>query len=196
MSHNLGLTGSIGMGKSTTAQMFRDFGVPVWDADETVHSLYSKGGIAVSKIGALFPQAIVDGAVSRQILRDIVKDDLAALAKIEAIVHPIVSQSREAFKKIHDDPLIVFDIPLLFETRADDWLDSVLVVTTSPEIQRSRVLSRGDMDEETFEFILSRQMSDEDKKSKADHLIETTTLEHARAAVKDLIIKLGGEANA
>lgn len=196
MSHKLGLTGSIGMGKSTTAQMFRDAGVPVWDADATVHKLYAKGGVAVSKIAALYPQAVIDGAVSREALREIIKEDLGALAQIEQIVHPMVAQSREAFIRINDDPLIVFDIPLLFETKADAWLDSILVVSAPPDIQKARVLARGDMDEETFEFILSRQISDTDKQARADHLIETITIDGARRAVNELIQSLSKDTNA
>lgn len=187
MSHKLGLTGSIGMGKSTTAQMFRDAGVPVWDADATVHQMYAKDGIAVAKIAEMYPQAIVDGAVSRTALRDVIKEDLGALANIESVVHPLVAVSREAFINIHDDPLIVFDIPLLFETKANDWLDSVLVVTAPEDVQRDRVLSRSDMDEETFEFILSRQMPDDEKQAKADHMIETINLNETRAAILELI---------
>ncbi len=190
MSHKLGLTGSIGMGKSTTAQMFRDAGVPVWDADETVHQLYAKGGAAVPKIAAIFPQAIIDGAVSRPALREVIKDDLAALARIEEIVHPLVSKSRDAFTRINDDPLIVFDIPLLFETKADAWLDSVVVVSVPPDVQRARVMMRGDMDEKTFEFILSRQMPDAEKQQSADHHIETLSIHETRAAVAALITKL------
>ena len=187
MSHKLGLTGSIGMGKSTTAQMFRDEGVPVWDADETVHQLYSKGGAAVAAIGKEYPNAIKDGAISRAALRIVIKEDLGALAKIESIVHPLVARSREAFITQHTDPLIVFDIPLLFETKANDWLDSVLVVTAPEVVQKERVLSRSDMDEDTFEFILSRQMPDSEKQAKADYLIETKTLDDTRRAIVDLI---------
>ena len=190
MSHKLGLTGSIGMGKSTTAQMFRDAGVPVWDADETVHNLYAAGGAAVPKIAQIYPEAIEDSAVKRSALREIIKDDLAALARIESIVHPIVAHSREAFIKINDDPLVVFDIPLLFETKADAWLDSVLVVTAPRDVQKARVLSRADMDVETFEFILSRQMPDAEKQAKADHLIETNSIQDTRTAVTTLIAKL------
>lgn len=187
MSHKLGLTGSIGMGKSTTAQMFRDEGVPVWDADETVHQLYAKGGAAVAAIGKEYPNAIKDGAISRAALRIVIKEDLGALAKIESIVHPLVARSREAFITQHTDPLIVFDIPLLFETKANDWLDSVLVVTAPEVVQKERVLSRSDMDEDTFEFILSRQMPDSEKQAKADYLIETKTLDDTRRAIVDLI---------
>ncbi len=196
MTHLLGLTGSIGMGKSTTAQMFRDAGVPVWDADETVHSLYAKGGAAVSAISDIFPSAVKDGAVSREILKEIIADDLAALAQIEAAVHPLVANSRAHFMAEHDAKLLVFDIPLLFETKADVWLDSVLVVSAPKEVQEARVLARADMTEEQFRFILSRQMTDSEKQSRADHLIETMTKENALRDVHALIEKLQAQDDA
>lgn len=192
MTHYLGLTGSIGMGKSTTAQMFRDAGVPVWDADATVHRLYAKDGAAVSLIAEIFPDAIIDGAVSRDKLKDIIAADTTALAKIEHIVHPLVAADRQNFIASQTAPLLVFDIPLLFETGADAWLSSVLVVTAPADVQKSRVLARPAMTEAQFDQILRRQMPDADKRARADHIIETLTLDDTRAAVQELILKLAG----
>lgn len=187
----LGLTGSIGMGKSTTADMFRDAGVKVWDADETVHELYAEGGAAVPLIADVYPEAIVDGAVSRPVLKNIIAGDLAALGVIESIVHPLVTQSRELFRD-QNDGLIVFDIPLLFEIKADDWLDAVLVVSTPEHIQRERVFARPGMTEELFEDISSRQLPDDEKRARADFVIETISMDQTRKEVNDLIAELKG----
>ena len=192
MTHHLGLTGSIGMGKSTTAQMFRDAAVPVWDADATVHRLYAKGGAAVSPLGDVFPDAVIDCTVSRDKLKHIIAVDPAALAKIEHIVHPLVAADRRAFVANHDAPLLVFDIPLLYETGADSWLSSVLVVTVPPAVQRDRVLARPGMTLQHLDQILQRQMPDAEKRARADHVIETLTLDGTRAAVQELIGKLTG----
>ena len=196
MTHLLGLTVSIGMGKSTTAAMFRDEGIPVWDADAAVHELYAKGGAAVAPIQAALPGAVVAGAVNRDNLKEMIADDLSVMGKLEEIVHPLVAQDRAAFLAAHDDPLIVLDIPLLFETNAQDWLSSVLVVTAPPEVQKSRVMARPGMTEDQFESILSRQMPDAEKCAAADHVIETLTLDDTRAAVRKLISELTGQANA
>lgn len=185
----LGLTGSIGMGKSTTADMFRDAGVDVWDADETVHRLYAKGGAAVGPIGSIFPTAIVDGAVSRAALRDIIQTDLAALGVIESIVHPLVTEDRDQYRE-DNDGLVVFDIPLLFEIKADDWLDAVLVVSTPESIQKERVFARPGMTQELFDDILSRQLPDDEKRSRADYVIETISKEQTRNEVDKLIGEL------
>jgi len=175
------------MGKSTTAQMFRDEGIPVWDADSTVHQLYEKGGDAVMAIGKAFPTAIVDGGISREALKAVIAADPEALVKIEHIVHPLVAMSRLRFIETHDDPLIVFDIPLLYETGAEKWLDSVLVVSVPPDVQRQRVMSRPGMIDDQFQTILSRQMPDAEKRDRADHVIETLTLNDTRTAVQNLI---------
>jgi len=187
MTHRLGLTGSIGMGKSTTAQMFRDHGVPVWDADAAVHRLYAKGGAAVAPVAALCPEAVVDGAVSRDRLKEAIAADPTLLSRLEAVVHPLVAEDRRAFLADHAQAaLVVLDIPLLFETGHAE-VDSVLVVTTDPDTQRARVLERGGMTEEMFAHILSRQVPDAEKRARADHVIETNTLEQTRADVADLI---------
>ena len=196
MSWLLGLTGSIGMGKSTTAQIFRDEGIAVWDADAAVHRLYERGGAAVAPVGAAFPEAVLDGAISREALKKIIAADPSALGRLEKIVHPLVAPDRAAFIAANPAPIVVVDIPLLYETGAEAWLDSVLVVSVSPEAQRARVLARPGMTEAQFQAILSRQMPDEEKRRRADHVIETTTLDDARAKVRALIDELKAKADA
>jgi len=188
MSFRLGLTGSIGMGKSTTAAMFAQEGVPVWDADATVHRLYAPGQPAALAVGQLFPAAIdPDGGVSRPRLREIIAADPAALDRLNGVVHPLVARDRATFLADHaKDRVVLLDIPLLFETGADAGCDAVAVVTAPPEVQRERVLSRG-MGEDAFALILSRQMPDAEKRARADYLIPTTSLDAARAAVKDVL---------
>ena len=187
MTFRLGLTGSIGMGKSTTAQMFRDLGIPVWDADATVHRLYSKGGAAVGPVSALFPQALVDGAISRDQLRSIIADDPNALTKIEQIVHPLVADDRRQFLESSSGDIIVLDIPLLFENGAERLFDAVLVVSAPPDVQMSRVLARAGMTLDRFQAILTRQMPDAEKRARADYVIETLTLDGTRKAVESLV---------
>ncbi|ABD53112.1 dephospho-CoA kinase [Jannaschia sp. CCS1] len=190
MSFALGLTGSIGMGKSTTAAMFRDLDVPVWDADATVHKLYARGGAAVAPIDALVPGAMKDGAIDRAVLRAAIADDASLLKQIEAIVHPLVAKDRAMFRDIHSTaPLIILDIPLLFETGGDAACDATLVVTTSPEEQRRRVLARG-TSEDTLHDLLSRQMPDAEKRARATYVIETDTLDGTRQDVAHLVSKL------
>lgn len=193
MSFKLGLTGSIGMGKSTTAGFFADAGVPVWDADATVVGLYGKGGQGVVAIRALVPGAVVEGLVDRPLLRQAISQDSTLLDRIEAVIHPLVGQSRTDFIAANaGNPLVLFDIPLLYETGADQWLDAVLVVTAPPDIQKSRVLERGTMTLAQFESILERQTPDTEKRQKADYVIDTANgLESARNDVLALITKLG-----
>ncbi len=197
MTYVLGLTGSIGMGKTTTAGFFRENRVPVWDADAAVHRLYD-GGDAVAAIAALVPRAVVDGAVDRAALRDAVAADPAVLQRIEAAVHPLVAQDRQGFLDANAAaPLVVCDIPLVFETGAQDWLDGVLVVTAPADEQRRRVLARGQMDEQVFAAILDKQMPDSEKRRRADFVIDTGKgMDHARDAVVSLIDRLTGENNA
>lgn len=193
MSVILGLTGSIGMGKSTTAQMFRAAGVPVWDADATVHHLYSPGGAGVPAIARLCPGALVNGAIDRAALRAWIARDSDALRRIEGAIHPLVAQSRAAFLQSHAEaPLVVLDVPLLFETGGDAYCDATAVVTAPPDVQRERVLARPGMTDEHLATLLAKQMPDAEKRRRATHVIETTTLEHASAQVQRLITQLTG----
>jgi dephospho-CoA kinase len=196
MTYLLGLTGSIGMGKSTTAQMFRDADIPVWDADAAVHELYDKGGAAVPYFQKHLPQAVIDGAVSRPALKELIAADPAIIKTLEEIVHPLLATHRADFLAQQESALVVFDMPLLFETNAQDWLTSVLVVTAPPNIQKERVMARGQMSDALFQQLLSRQMPDAEKRARADHVIKTQTLDDTRAAVQKLIVKLTGQKNA
>ena len=186
----LGLTGSIGMGKTTTAAMFRDRGVPVWDADATVHRLYAEGGPAPALLEAAFPGTTKDGAVDRDALRAIVAADPSALDRVNAIVHPLVAADRAAFLADADAPLVVLDVPLLFETGLDAAVDRVAVVSTDAATQRARVLSRGTMTATDLAAILSRQMRDADKRARAHYVIDTSTLATARDMVDRIIAEL------
>ena len=185
----LGLTGSIGMGKSTTAGFFAEAGVPVWDADAAVHRIYAPGGPGAAALADLVPQAIRDGGVDRDALRAAVGTDPALLAALEARIHPLVAEDRARFGQEHADAdILLFDIPLLFETGAEDWLDAVLVVSAGPEVQRARVLARPGMDPDALAAILARQLPDAEKRARADHVIRTDAgLDAARAAVHALL---------
>ena len=186
MTFRLGLTGSIGMGKSTTARLFAEEGCAVWDADAAVHRLYAKGGDAVSPMQAAFPGAVEDGTVSRDALRKIIADDPSALRRIEEIVHPLVGQDRAAFIAAAKADILVFDIPLLFETGGDAAMDAVAVVTIDADTQADRVLSRGTMTRDQFEAIRAKQMPDVEKRARADFVIVTDSVEHARAQVQSV----------
>jgi dephospho-CoA kinase len=187
MSFRLGLTGSIGMGKSTTAAMFADEGIPVWDADATVHRLYAPKEPAALAVAKIFPQAVdADGQVNRAILRGLIKDDPSVLDRLNAAVHPLVAKDRDRFIAEQTAPIVLLDIPLLFETGLQTTCDAVAVVSVPPDVQRERVLARG-MTEGEFQTILSRQMPDAEKRARADYIIPTTSLDVARAAVKDVL---------
>lgn len=196
MAYRLGLTGSIGMGKSTTAGLFAEVGVPVWDADAAVHRIYRPDGGGAAALVSLVPQALPQGAVDRAKLRRAVLDDPALLPAIEARIHPLVARDRQAFAKRHTGAdLIVFDIPLLFETGAERGLDGVLVVTAPAEVQRARVLARPEMDAAAFARLLARQMPDAEKRARADYIIHTDRgIEAARADIRALIgsLRKGG----
>jgi len=183
----IGLTGSIGMGKTTTAAMFADLGVPVWDADAAVHRLYDVGGAAVEPIRALYPDVVRGGAVSRDALKKWIARDPAALGRIEQVVHPLVAADREAFIENADADVVLLDIPLLFETGANNMMDAVVVVTAPPEVQRQRVLERKDMTEDRLQAILDRQLPDAEKRARADYVIETTTVADAKKQVKSVL---------
>jgi dephospho-CoA kinase len=190
MTFRLGLTGSIGMGKSTTARFFAEEGCPVWDADAAVHRLYATGGAGVAPIAEAFPGAVVDGAVDRGHLREIIAGDAQALRRIESIVHPLVAQDRAAFIAAQDADVTVLDIPLLYETGGEEALDAVVVVSAPPEVQRERVLARRTMSEADFKTILARQVPDADKRARADYVIETDTPDHARAQVRAILAEI------
>lgn len=191
----LGLTGSIGMGKSATAQMFREAGAPVYDADAAVHALYAKGGAAVPRIAEAFPSAVKDGAVDRAALSGLVLNDPEALKGLESIVHPLVRAAQIAFLQQHRDagaPLVVLDIPLLFEGGGERFLDAVAVVTAPAAVQRARVLARPGMSEEKLDAILAKQMPDAEKRRRADFIINTGLgFEEARAQVRAVLDALG-----
>lgn len=187
MTRILGLTGSIGMGKSTTAQMFRDAGVPVHDADATVHALYA--GEAAPLIERAFPGTVENGVVDRAKLGAVVlgkKDDMATL---ERLIHPLVHKAEQAFMADHANaPLVVLDVPLLFETGGQGRVNAVAVVTAPYDVQRMRVLARPGMNEDKFAAILARQVPDETKRMQADYIIDTSNgLDVARMAVLDII---------
>lgn len=183
----LGLTGSIGMGKSTTAQMFAEEGCAVWDADAAVHRLYASGGAAVEPIREHFPQAIENGAVSRDVLKKIIAKTPDSLREIEKIVHPLVARDRADFIATTCADIVVLDIPLLFETGANKRMDAVVCVSISAETQEDRVMARGRMTFDQFEAIRAKQMPNVEKCAQSDYVIETDTIEHARQQVQNVV---------
>ncbi|MDF3381811.1 MULTISPECIES: dephospho-CoA kinase [Sulfitobacter] len=187
MMFHLGLTGSIGMGKSTTAKMFAEEGCAVWDADAAVHRLYAPGGAAVAPMQAAFLEAIEGGGVSRAALKEVIAADPTALPRIEAIVHPLVAEDRATFLAQADSDIAVLDIPLLFETGGEAAMDAVACVSIPAEVQRDRVLARGTMTEAQFDAIRAKQMPAEEKCARSDYVIVTDTLDHARAQVRAVI---------
>lgn len=183
----LGLTGSIGMGKSTTAQMFAQEGCALWDADAAVHRLYGKGGAAVAPFYAVFPEAVIDGEVSRAALKAIIDKDPTALKKIESIVHPLVGQDRAMFLSGVKSDIVVLDIPLLFETGGDTRVDATVCVYVDDATQEARVMERGTMTREQFLAIKAKQLPAKEKCDRADYVIHTDTVEHARTQVQDVV---------
>jgi dephospho-CoA kinase len=190
----IGLTGSIGMGKSTTAAMFREAGVPVYDADAAVHDLYDRGGAAVGPVGEAFPGVVKDGRVDREELRKRVLGDPEALKRLNAIVHPLVGEDRVGFFKAAEAAqadLVVLDIPLLFETGGHERVDFVVVVSAPPDMQRERVLARPGMTPERLDAILTQQTPDAEKRARAHFLVDTGKgLAHAREQVFHIIAAL------
>src|SRR5580700_410375 len=185
----LGLTGSIGMGKSTTAQLFAEAGVPVYDADATVHRLYE--GEAVPVIEAAFPGTTANGKVDRNKLSAQVVHDPAAMKQLERIVHPMLGASRQKFLLDAEQsgaPVAVVDVPLLFETGGEKRVDAVVVVTTTPEIQRKRILARDNMTGEKLDAILARQLPDAEKRQRAHFVVDTSHgLDPVRARIRDIL---------
>jgi dephospho-CoA kinase len=190
----VGLTGSIGMGKSTTAAMFADEGVPVYDADAAVHALYAPGGAAVDPIEAAFPGVTGPGGVDRPKLSHRVIGKPDELKRLEAIVHPLVGQSRAAFfeeAQAKGADIVVIDVPLLFETGGEKAMDAVVVVTAPEHVQRARVLARENMDEAKLDAILARQMHDAEKRTRAHFVIDTSQgFDHAREQVRKILATL------
>ena len=192
----LGLTGSIGMGKSTVAAMFAELGVPVFDADAEVHKLQGPDGAAVAAIEAEFPDTTSELGVNRTLLREAVMADPTAFARLEAILHPAVGEKREAFLQANRDaPLVVLDVPLLFEAGGWRHVDRIAVVSAPAEMQRTRVLARPGMTAARFEAILARQLPDSEKRARADFVIPTGgSLDETRGAVRNVIACLAGPA--
>lgn len=190
----VGLTGSIGMGKSTTSTMFQAEGVPVYDADAAVHALYAKGGAAVGPVEAAFPGVVTDGAIDRAKLSAHVVGQPEALKRLETIVHPLVGESRKVFFEAAleaNAPLVILDIPLLFETGGERNVAAVIVVSAPEAIQRERVMARPDMTAEKLDAILARQLPDTEKRARADIVIDTSKgLDSAREQVRAAIAKL------
>lgn len=190
----IGLTGSIGMGKTTTAQMFIDAGCPVFDADAVVHSLYSKGGAAVPLIQAVFPDVVKDGAIDRSVLGQHMRADPLNLSVLESFIHPMVAERRSDFilkAEQSGHNIIIFDVPLLFETGGDKNLDTIIVVTAPASVQRARVMAREGMTKDLFEKLLARQMPDKEKRARADYLIFTDKgLDLAREQVHKILSEI------
>jgi len=198
----IGLTGSIGMGKSETAKMFARLGVPVYDADAAVHDLYDAGGAAVGAIAQAFPGCVRDGRVDRSALVARVVGDPEALAALEAIVHPLAGEKQRSFidaAAAHGARMVLLDIPLLFETGGDARMDAVVVVSAPPELQRERVLARDGMNEEKLATILARQMPDAEKRTRAHYVVDTGqgfahAFDQVRKIVEQLSIKWNSDA--
>ena len=190
VTFRLGLTGSIGMGKSTTARLFAEAGVPVWDADAAVHKLYGAGGAGAKAVAALRPGALKDGAVDRDALKAWVSEDADALTQLERVIHPLVAADRAAFAQSAQSDVVVFDIPLLYETGGDAEMDAVVVVSAPADVQRERVLARAGMSPALLDTILAKQMPDAEKRRRADFVIGTTSLDAAREAVEDVLAQI------
>lgn len=187
----IGLTGSIAMGKSETARIFAELGVPVFDSDAAVHALYAKNGAAVAPLREAFPKAIIDDAVDRKALSEILTREPQRLGELEAIVHPLVRRAQREFLKMHraeGTALVVLDIPLLFETRRETEVDVTVVVSAPADIQRARALARPGMTPEKLETILARQMPDAEKRKRANFIVDSSQgLDHAKREVRHIL---------
>ncbi|OLF75552.1 dephospho-CoA kinase [Maricaulis sp. W15] len=190
----VGLTGSIGMGKSATAQILREAGIPVFDSDAAVHALYARGGAAVDAVGQAFPGVVIDGAIDRRRLAEALNADPAGFEVLEGIVHPLVNEAREAFvaeQAAAGHNILVFDVPLLFETGGDKHVDVVIVVHAPDDVRRARVLQRPGMTAAKLDAIIARQLADSVKLERADHVVETSGgIEDARRQVATIITAL------
>ena len=190
----IGLTGSIGMGKTTTSKMFEEAGCPVFDADKTVHDLYDKGGEAVPLIRSVFPDAVTDGAINRKALGAHMRADPLNLTVLESFIHPMVAKARQRFfdtAQKNKADIVIMDVPLLFETGGDAYVDKIVVVTAPYATQEKRVLARPGMSVEMFQTLLKRQTPDAEKRKRADYLIFTNKgLEAARKQVQDILKEL------
>ena len=190
----IGLTGSIAMGKTETAKMFASLGVPVSDSDAIVHELYDRGGAAVEPIGQAFPEAVIDGRVDRALLSRRLAAEPHGFERLQAIVHPLVRRAQQKFLarcRSEGAKLAVLDIPLLFETGRDQEVDHIVVVSASPDIQKARAMKRAGMTEEKFKALLARQLPDEEKRARADFVVDTSKgLDHAFAQVRDIVARL------
>jgi len=188
----IALTGSIGMGKSTTLKVFKEEGVFVWSADEVVHKLYSKGGLAVAKIAKLIPSCVVDGLISRDCLKNKIKKNQSILKLLENIINPYLASDRLNFLRNNSDKkVLVFDLPLLFENNLENYFDIILIVSTTKAEQEKRLMARGTMDKEFLQIIKSKQISDKEKRKLAHHVFKTTTLEKTKQDVKNLLKEIG-----
>ena len=183
----IGLTGSMGMGKTTTGKVFQKLGCAIWDADITTHKLYSKGGKAVSAVGKLFPSSVENGSISRNKLKSLLRTDPGKLKDLEKVVHPLVLEDRQHFQNNTKEEVVVFDIPLLFETGADKDMHKTVCVFTSYENQLERLKNRGHDSEQYFKELLSKQMTSNEKCERSDYLIETTTLTSVERRVKQIL---------
>ena len=182
----IGLTGSVGMGKTTTAKVFEKLGCDVWDADETVHKLYSKGGKAVVEVAKLFPSSVEDGSISRSRLKALLKNEPKNLKELEEIVHPLILEDRQNFQKYTTSDVVVFDIPLLFETGADKEMDKTVCVFTSKKKQMERLKNRNTGYDDYYKQLISKQMPSNEKCDRADYVIETTS----HTAVEKRVIEI------
>ena len=188
----IGLTGCIGMGKSTTLKMFEDEGILTWSADEAVSRLYAKDGEAVLKVQSLTPQSIVNNSVSRENLREQVKKRPEILLSLELIVNPLIKTDRENFLRSNSqEKAVVLDLPLLFENKMESDFDKIVVVSASARVQKERVLSRNTMDIKLLNIIKSKQISDKEKRSRADFIFETTSIERTKEDVKKFLKEVG-----